>query len=303
MSTMSSDRRLRQPATAVARVLLLGNPRARSGEAARELAAPLREFGLEVAFEEPDGIDGLRAVIRAQAGAVDRIVVAGGDGSVAAALPALLAVKKPLAIVPLGTANDLARNLGLPSRREAQLRLVAGGRLRSIDLGTVNGRPFLNAVSIGLGAAVAALHQGPAKRWLGVLNYPRVLYVAWRRIRPFGVEIICDGERHRGHFVHLAVVNGRFHGGGLEPRPDGSISDGVLDLYALRDGPVFRLMQLLAILRLPGVASEAVFRLRGRRITVGTSRPRRVNVDGELAVTTPLEVEIMPEALEVVVPE
>lgn len=302
MDGMTDEKPLERPAAVVRRVLLLGNPRARSGELARALVGRLRGQGLEVVFEEPDGIEALHKLISEKAPEVDRIVIAGGDGSIAAALPALLQAKKPLAVVPLGTANDLARNLGLPPRLDEQLRLVAGGRLRAIDLGCVNGRPYLNATSIGLGAAAAALHQGTAKRWFGVLNYLRVLYLAYRRIRPFHVEIDCDGERHDGWFVHLAVVNGRFHGGGLEPKPTGSISDGTLDLYALRDGPLFRLMQVLAMLRIPGLSPEAVFRLEGHRIRVWTKRPRRANVDGELATATPLELEVRPRALEVVVP-
>jgi YegS/Rv2252/BmrU family lipid kinase len=284
-------------------VLLVANPRARSGAAAGTLVEPLRSLGLEVRLEQPAGIERLHAVIREFGPMVDRIVVAGGDGTLAAALPALLEVDRPLAVIPLGTANDFARNLRLPARREAQLALVAEGTVRRVDLGSVNGRPFLNAVSIGLGAAVASLHQGDAKRWLGVLNYPRVLYLAWRRIHPFGVEIICDGVVHRSHFVHVAALNGRFHGGGIEPRPEGSVSDGVFDLYALRDGPAFRLMRILAALKLEGVETGAVFRLVGHRLTIRTARPRRANVDGELGLMTPLELAVMPKALAVVVPE
>ena len=283
------------------RVLLIVNPNARRGAEARGLKQPLQALGLEVTVVEPEGIEQLCHTIRAAGTTHDRIVIAGGDGSIAAALPALLEVETPLAVIPLGTANDLARNLELPRAQDEQLRLVAEGEVRRIDIGRANGRPFLNAASIGYGAAVAALHQGAAKRWLGVLNYLRVLYLAWRRIRPFAVEITCDGKTHKGHFVHVAVVNGRFHGGGLEPRPTGTIDDGVLDLYALRDGPAFRLLQLLVALKLRGASSPRLFRLEGRRIRITTRRPRRVNVDGELALKTPLEVEILPRALAVVV--
>jgi YegS/Rv2252/BmrU family lipid kinase len=281
---------------------LIGNPRARSGSEARDLVPALEALGLEVTFAMPHGIDATHELIRRTGPEVERIVIAGGDGTIAAALPALLEVGVPLAVVPLGTANDLARNLHLPQAREAQLRLVAEGAVRRIDLGVANGRPFLNAVSVGYGAAVAALHRGEAKRWLGVMNYPRVAYRAWRRIHPFSVEISCDGIRHRGRFVHVAVVNGRFHGGGLEPRPTGTIDDGVLDLYALRDGPVVRLVQLLAALKLRGAHSQRLFRLQGRRLRLETRRPRRVNIDGELALETPLELEIRTAALAVVAP-
>ena len=101
----------------------------------------------------PASIEQLRVTIRDVGPTVDRIVVAGGDGTLAAALPALLEVERPLAVIPLGTANDFARNLGLPAGRTEQLALVAEGAVRRVDLGSVNGRPFLNAASIGLGAA------------------------------------------------------------------------------------------------------------------------------------------------------
>jgi YegS/Rv2252/BmrU family lipid kinase len=283
--------------------LLLGNPRARSGESTATLVDPLQALGVEVVLEAPSGIERLHATIRDLGPTVDRIVVAGGDGTLAAALPALIEVDKPLAVIPLGTANDFARNLGLPAERQAQLALAAEGMVRRVDLGSANGRPFLNAASIGLGAAVAALHRGKAKRWLGVLNYPRVLYLAWRRVRPFRVEIVCDGEQHGGAFVHVAVVNGRFHGGGLEPRPTGSVADAELDLYALKSEPVGQLIKHLAALRVEGASSSEIFHLVGRRITITTHRPRRVNVDGELGLETPLELKVLPKALAVVVPD
>lgn len=289
-------------APAPRRILLLANPRARSGAEGRDLVEPLEALGLEVLFAEPDGIEALLRTIRTTGRTVDRIAIAGGDGSIAAALPALLDLQKPLAVLPLGTANDLARNLRLPDAREEQLRLVARGGVRRIDLASVNGRPVLNAVSIGLGAAVARMHQGTAKRLLGVLNYPRVLYAAWRRIHPFRVEITCDGTVHRDRFIHVAVVNGRFHGGGIEPRPSGTITDGVLDLYALRADPVHRLVRAMAKLKIEGAESDEAFRLQGRHIAIATSRPRRANIDGELVGRTPLDIEIMPEALPVVVP-
>lgn len=284
------------------RVLLLGNPRARQGELASALVERLERLGLEVIFAEPDGIEALDRTIRSIGPEVHRIVIAGGDGSIAAALPALLDTGTPLVVLPLGTANDTARNLELPADQADQLALAAGGRVGWIDIGLANGRPFLNAVSLGIGAAVAALHRGEAKRYFGILNYLRALYLAFRRIRPFNVQISADGVTHHGRFVHLAVVNGRFHGGGLEPNPSSNLVDGLLDLYAVKGGPVIELMRLLAALRIKGAASEQLFRLRARRLTITTNRPRSVNVDGELALRTPLQLSIMPKALAVVVP-
>ena len=93
--------------------------------------------------------------------AADRIVIGAGDGTISNALPELLQLDKPLAVLPLGTANDFARSLGLPQDNLAAARVALHGRTHRIDVGLVNGRPFLNVASVGVAAKV---NQGPIQR-------------------------------------------------------------------------------------------------------------------------------------------
>jgi diacylglycerol kinase family enzyme len=99
----------------------------------------------------------LSALIREHGGEVDLVAVAGGDGTMNAAAEGLVATGLPLGILPTGTANDLARTLGIEADLEAAVKVIAAGHTRRIDLGLVNGHPFFNVASMGLSAELASM--------------------------------------------------------------------------------------------------------------------------------------------------
>ena len=106
--------------------------------------------------------------IRRECGAVDLVILAGGDGTMNSAVDALVECKLPLGILPTGTANDLARTLEIPTDLAAAAAVIGAGRRHAIDLGCVNGKYFFNAASIGLSAEVTApSHQGAQAPLLG----------------------------------------------------------------------------------------------------------------------------------------
>ena len=149
-------------------------------------------------------------------------MIGGGDGTLNAAAPALLDTGLPLGIIPLGTANDLARTLGHPARSGRGGR---GHRRRArctqIDLGLANGHPFFNVASIGMGVDLTrALTRDAKSRW-GTLGYAVAGLRVLRRMRPFRARIIQDGSGHMTRTVHLAVGNGRHYGGGMTVSEDG----------------------------------------------------------------------------------
>ncbi|WP_265094641.1 diacylglycerol kinase family protein, partial [Enterobacter hormaechei] len=111
-------------------------------------------------------------VIRELTGVVDAIVVGGGDGSINAVLEGALAARLPLGILPLGTANDLARTLGIPPDPVAAAGIIQAGYLRQIDLGRVNGHLFANVASLGLSVELTRRLTGALKRRWGRLGYP-----------------------------------------------------------------------------------------------------------------------------------
>lgn len=124
------------------RLLLVVNRRSRRGTTAAETAADLLgRSGLRVVTKACEDATALPGLIRDMAPTIDRVVIGGGDGSLNAAIPGLLDTGLPLGILPLGTANDLARTLGIPAELEAAAKIIAEGQVRRIDVGEVNGRP------------------------------------------------------------------------------------------------------------------------------------------------------------------
>jgi YegS/Rv2252/BmrU family lipid kinase len=282
--------------------LLLTNKN--SGKAASDLEAAiarLEEGGLSVTVESPQSIGELRRRIGDSGGAT--IVLGGGDGTMNAAAPALMKLQRPFGILPLGTANDLARTLGIPFDPAAAAAIIADGAVRRIDLGMIDGVPFFNVASIGLSVEVAREHKGERKRRLGVLSYPLSAWAAYRRHRPFWVELVVDGELLRRRCIQVAVGNGRHYGGGMTVDEAAEIDDGWLRVYYLRPAGLLATLGMLPFLRFGWLhrSPEAEIML-AKRVELRTRRPRPVNVDGELTGTTPVVVEVLPGAVEVFAP-
>lgn len=284
------------------RALLLINPRSRRGaESAGVVRAALEAGGLEIR-DPPDGPDSA-AQIRAAAGEVDLVVVGGGDGSLNAAVPALLETDLPLGVIPLGTGNDFARTIGLPLDPEEAARVIAAGHLAPIDVGEANGHPFLNVANIGLGVDLTRALTRDAKRRWGVLGYAVAGLRVLRRVRPFTAWIEHGGQTHVSRTVHVAIGNGRHYGGGMVVDENARIDDGRLHAFSLEVEHWWKVIRLLPALRRGAVHDWAEIRtVVGEEVTVRTRRKRSVNTDGEITTETPVTIRVRREALRVFVP-
>lgn len=285
------------------RALLLINRSSRSGaEAAERAVAELAASGLRLDRQHSGDRQHSQRLILALRNEIDLVIVGGGDGSINAVAPALVETGLPLAIIPLGTGNDLARTVGLPLDPVAAARLIATGSLRRIDVGTANGQPFFNAATIGLSNHAAQRLTGEIKRRWGPLGYPLTLIDAWRATHPFDVRIEADGQPERRRSVQIVVGNGRHHGAGMTVAASAQIDDRQLDLYSLDPQSWWRALGHLRALR-SGTDRPApgLWRVTARRAVVETDRPMRVRTDGEATTTTPTTFEILPGAVSVVV--
>jgi YegS/Rv2252/BmrU family lipid kinase len=286
------------------RVLLLVNPASRRGATAAALAADLLSgAGLNVRTERPGSREEVARVIEAAADEIDAVVVAGGDGSLNAALPALLRTGLPFGVLPLGTANDFARTLAIPMDLRAAAGVIAAGLTRRVDVGLVNGHPFLNVASLGLSSDLAQRLTGPGKRRWGRLSYAALVLRLLTKARPFRAVIVAKGQAVRVRTYQVAVGNGRYYGGGLSVRHDARVDDGRLDLYSLEFKAAWRLVLAgLAFHRGRQGGWREVRDVSCRRFQVRTRRPRPVNLDGELLTVTPARFELLPAALVVFTP-
>ena len=218
------------------------NPGSRSGAQAIGLAgARLSSAGFDLVLSAPCSRHEVGPWIEAHAEGAQAIVVAGGDGSLNAVAEAVVKTKLPLGIIPAGTANDLARSLGLPTDMELAADVIAAGHRKQIDVGDVNGHKFFNVASVGLSADLARELSGEIKRKFGRLGYALTAAKVLGRARPFRASIVSEDGTVRVRTMQIAVGNGRYYGGGLAVEQTAEIDDGQLDLFPARSAwPVAR---------------------------------------------------------------
>jgi len=234
----------------------------------------------------------------------DRVIVAGGDGTVSMVAAKVMAIRVPLGIIPLGTANDLARTLGIPPDVADAFEVAAGDRRTSIDVGDVNGRVFLNVAHIGLGVDVTRQLSKEVKRRWGILGYARALWRAFEANRSFRAEILCDEIRRHVRCIHVSVGNGPHYGGGMKVHEDAAIDDHRLDCYYVRPMSIARLARFAHLIRAGKHRDTPIAEhLRGEQVLIRTRRAMSISADGEIVGRTPARFSIVPDALEVFVPE
>lgn len=286
------------------RALLIVNTQSRGGEAARDAARDaLVRRGIEPLHRESETREALSPLIVEHAGSVDMILVAGGDGTINAAAAGVLKSGRPLGIIPAGTANDLARTLGVPADIEQAADVIAGGRLRKIDVGLVNDVPFFNVASIGLSVELTHELTSEVKRRWGKLGYAVAAMRALSKARPFRARIVGADQRVRVFTLQIAVGNGVYYGGGSKIEETAEIDAGELDLYSLEFAKAWRVVLMLRALRYGVHGSwKEVRSMKGQSFEIRTRRPRPVNADGEIVTETPARFSQLRGAVEVFVP-
>ena len=286
------------------RALLLINRKARSGASPIDDAiAVLAQSGISVHEQGSEGAAELGRAIQSGRADFDLVIVGGGDGTLNCAAAAILETGLPMGIMPLGTANDLARTLGIPSEPVAAARIIAAGEERRIDLGEVNGRYFFNVASIGFSAALAGELTTEAKKRFGVLGYALASARLLLRFRPFTAFIEHDGVIEKVKTIQIAVGNGRHYGGGLTVEEAAEPDDGMLSVYSIEIDHWWRLLALAPALKrgTHGTWSD-VRAFTTDKLTVRTRRARPVNTDGELTTATPAVFRLIPAAIRVFAP-
>ncbi len=289
------------------RVAVVVNTASRTGSRALPLVArELARAAEEVQVHPAHGGAGLRdALDAAMATQPDLLVVGGGDGTVGCAAGLVAHTSTTLGVLPLGTANDFARTLEIPTALTAAVDTLLTGKVVDVDLGRVDGQVYLNVASLGLSVAVAQRLTPGLKRRLGRFAYPVATLAAYRGHRPFAARLELDDGSvlELRDLMQVAVGNGRHYGGGLTVSPNASIDDHLLDVYAVEQGRLRDHVSIARLLRTGHlVEHDRVHHVTARRLRLVTDEPIEVNLDGEVAATTPATFEVDRNALHVVVP-
>src|SRR6478735_8839694 len=191
------------------RALLIVNAKSRSG--ATNLSAAVERLdahGIEPLHRECGSREELSPMIVKHGREVDLVAVGGGDGTLNAAALGVIEAGLPLGILPMGTANDLARTLDIAPDLDTAARIIADGHTRVIDLGLVNGQPFFNVASLGLSAELAQRLTRDIKRRFGRLGYGLVALRVLAQARPFSAVISGRDGTVRVRTLQIAVGNG-----------------------------------------------------------------------------------------------
>lgn len=287
------------------RALLAVNQFSRLGRMGIGVAGErLRASGMELIEAHWNAAEELGPCIVAHRDKVDCVIVGGGDGTLNAAGGALVETGLPLGVLPLGTANDFARSIGVPEDLDAAARVITVGFTHKVDLGEVNGHSFFNVASVGLGADLAKHLTRDHKRRFGRLSYAISAIRLLLRATPFHATLLIADKKLMVRTLQIAVGNGRYYGGGNVVARDAQIDDGHLDLYSLEFSQVWRMALMIRSFKAgEHGAIREVRTARGETFEIITRRPRPVNADGELVTRTPAVFTQRPSAVTVYVPE
>jgi diacylglycerol kinase (ATP) len=236
----------------------------------------------------------------------DLVVAAGGDGTVSAVIDGLISSSVPLGIVPIGTGNLVARELGIPVDVDAAVALIAGSPgERQIDAMRIGERVFALNASIGVSASVIGGTTSTNKNRFGRVAYVWTTLFKIFTLRPRRFVVAVDGLEHEYRAIEVAILNGGALTGSLPRKgPEIRLDDGQLDVLivgvnAWRD----YVRWFLSILAGRTAAVPALHRRASRRIAIRSRDRLPVQADGDVIGTTPIEVEFLPGAVTVLVPD
>jgi YegS/Rv2252/BmrU family lipid kinase len=310
--------------TQARKVAVVANPHAARGRVGTRWskirsALESRFPGLASRFTEESGhaMELTRDLLRE---GYDLVIAAGGDGTINEVANGFVNDDDEvfpdarLGILPLGTGGDFQRTLGIPSGLEAAIEVLAKGKTAAIDVGQARfagrggareSRYFVNVASFGMGGAVASRSKNLVSRVSGKLAFLWATFAVVAGYRGRRVELELDGAPLADKFriTNVAIGNGRFHGGGMQPCPSAVLNDGILEVTVIEYLNPFELARDIRILYSDHVYSHAKVRhFHARQVRARSEENVLLEVDGEPLGSLPLEVSLARGRLNVIVP-
>ena len=231
------------------------------------------------------------------------IIVGGGDGTINAIAGLLAHSRTAMAVLPLGTGNEFARDLQIPLTVEGACAVVTKGRTIHVDLGKIDNRFFVNIVTAGLSTRIAEQLTNPMKKRFGRFAYAFAVFGGLRNLRPFEATLSTENGVSEFECLQIVIGNGRLHAGPFPVLPDARLRAGKFSIYALKGNRTSELLKYA--LMLPGGhhANLAEIHTEHARKGALVTNPRvRTTIDGEVSDRTPIHFESLPSALKVMVP-
>ncbi len=290
------------------KTVIICNPGAGSVDDHEKTRAQLAELpGATIRFTKEEG-DAKRFAMEAVEQGAEIVLAAGGDGTLNEVVNGLApaADHVRMGLIPLGTGNDFARMLELPSSVEECLEVIQAGHVRKIDLVRVTSdqvRYFLNVSAGGFSGTVNEKLTPEIKASWGPLAYLRCAAEALPELRAYRTTIILDdADTLELDLYNVVIANGRYVAGGTLIAPEAAVDDGLLDIILIPENPAMDLALVAAQIALGKHLDSAgvVFR-RAAKVSVTSTPGMWFNVDGEMVGNDPAVFELMPKALNFIV--
>jgi len=286
---------------------LIANPAAgggRGGRVAERAAAALERAGrpVDLRFTRQPG-HATELAHRAVREGAERLVVCGGDGTIRETLPALAGSATALGLLPFGSANDLARALGIPRQLHRAVQILLRGVPRRLDLGCAGEKLFATVAAFGFDAEVSHAVSAGQVPFSGTTGY---LYAALRHLfayRPPQVRLCGEFGEFAGEVLLVAAGNTSSYGGGMKIVPVADPCDGKLDVCIVDKVAPWTILRVLPRVFWGGHVRHPAVRLaRTAWLRIETPEPRLMHADGEYLGETPATIKVTPRALTAVLP-
>jgi diacylglycerol kinase (ATP) len=296
---------------------LIVNPKSGPWDIRRELPVVLNHLeghGWQTTLHQTERAgEATQLAKQAREEGLDAVFVVGGDGTINEVVNGIAESPVALGVLPGGTGNVWAKELGLPTRSPRHwlplvdsVRALVPGSTRRIDLGRANGRFFLQWAGLGLDADVTYAMEPRTRRQrrLGTLTYIIAGISAAANLVGTRVRIFIDEERIYRRSILIVISNSQLYGGKVRIATDARLDDGLLDVNVFAGtGFASAIRTVLGVVTGLHVRDPRHSFYRGSVIRVEAEKPMAIHVDGEPLDTTPLECAVVPGALTVLIPE
>jgi diacylglycerol kinase (ATP) len=299
-----------------AETLIIVNPVAGGGRAGRMQHIVARYFSDHegrVDFAVSKSTEDFRSLaMQAIAGEYRYVIALGGDGAFHHLVEAAFGSSVILGFLPAGNGNDIAEGLNIPRDLIEAAHAFLYGHPRAIDVVRVNfiaegatssTAIFIGAGGLGLDAEAAQLANTRFRTWPGVTRYIGGALWARRKFKSIELDATMDGESWRGRVLFAAVANAPCYGSGVRIAPSAKMDDGWLEVTLVQEMPLTRLLEAIPmVLRTGDIRWPELRRYRCRSVTFKTDRPALVHGDGEILGDSPVNFEIVPGTVQIMLP-
>jgi YegS/Rv2252/BmrU family lipid kinase len=235
---------------------------------------------------------------------IDLLIILGGDGTINSCINAVGPLKKRpvIGILPAGTSNDFSRMLQVPQNLYEAAHAIVKGDVVNVDIGKANNRYFLNFWGIGLVAETSQNIDKEQKKNWGVLSYVVSTIRTVNQAEAFQYEIITEENEYKGEAVMVIILNGKYLGTRELPIPSVHANDGKFNVLVIKNSTLASFIELLSM-KSQNTHDEQLTELehfQAKKLSISTSIDKDIDMDGEIAGTTPDEITVLPGHLRMI---